>query len=296
MRKVSIAVAVLIWAAGSPGSAEPWLRESGGWQIVRGDEACSMSMSYEGPGSTELAIYTGEDTEKTSIFVTNYGWSIAKNQVMWFGFQVDDNLHTMPGAGTSINYSNGFMVDADAALLQDIARGSNLTILNEEGLIDSLSLKGSSAALAIFEKCRREVRQEVARRRADEARLAHIPADPFAKPRDSLDELGQMQLGQSDPVLKDRERFLARLNYPSRAVRAGESGEVGVLVLVGGDGLVTDCLAEKSSGSASLDLSACEDIRQYARFEPARDRNGLKSAGVFRTTLRYRLGEPVTQD
>ena len=50
--------------------------------------------------------------------------------------------------------------------------------------------------------------------------------------------------------------------------------EVGVRYRVQADGRVTDCVAERSSGIAELDRTACALIEQRFRFRPARDENG----------------------
>jgi len=57
--------------------------------------------------------------------------------------------------------------------------------------------------------------------------------------------------------------------YPSVARRLGEQGEVRLDVHVGADGSVLDVRLRTSSGSAALDRSAIDAVRQW-RFTPAR--------------------------
>lgn len=52
------------------------------------------------------------------------------------------------------------------------------------------------------------------------------------------------------------------------------SGLVGVRILVGTDGSVSNCRIARSSGNASIDGLVCELTERYVRFSPARDPDG----------------------
>lgn len=78
-------------------------------------------------------------------------------------------------------------------------------------------------------------------------------------------------------------------NYPSAALRREEEGTVGVAVTIGANGRVSGCSVTRSSGSSRLDRAACQGMRRYARFNPAKDRNGNPTTGSFSTSITYRL-------
>ena len=89
-----------------------------------------------------------------------------------------------------------------------------------------------------------------------------------------------------------QNRWAARIqnNYPSRAVRQEIEGNVGMAVVVGPDGRVTQCSVTNSSGSDILDEAACEGMQRYARYEPALDDAGNPTTGRDSMTIVYQLG------
>jgi len=76
-------------------------------------------------------------------------------------------------------------------------------------------------------------------------------------------------------------------DYPSRALREEREGVTGFRVTVGPDGRVTDCQITSSSGSPDLDQTACEKIRQRARFTPASDGEGNPTSGSYSNRVRW---------
>jgi len=76
-------------------------------------------------------------------------------------------------------------------------------------------------------------------------------------------------------------------DYPSRALREEREGTTGFRVTVGADGRVTDCQITSSSGSPDLDQTACEKIRQRARFTPATDGDGNPTTGSYQNRVRW---------
>jgi protein TonB len=72
-------------------------------------------------------------------------------------------------------------------------------------------------------------------------------------------------------------------------LRREEEGTVGVAVTIGANGRVTGCSVTRSSGSERLDSAACQGMQRYARFNPAKDRNGNPTNGSFATSITYRL-------
>ncbi|MXP40086.1 TonB family protein [Altererythrobacter soli] len=78
-------------------------------------------------------------------------------------------------------------------------------------------------------------------------------------------------------------------NYPSRALREGTEGTVGVSVTVNAEGRVSACSVTSSSGDSSLDQAACTGMERYARFDPALDRDGNPVTGSWSTRITYQL-------
>lgn len=76
-------------------------------------------------------------------------------------------------------------------------------------------------------------------------------------------------------------------DYPSRALREEREGVTGFRVTVGPDGRVSDCQITSSSGSPDLDQTACDKIRQRARFNPATDGEGNPTSGSYSNRVRW---------
>lgn len=75
--------------------------------------------------------------------------------------------------------------------------------------------------------------------------------------------------------------------YPAMSRRLGEQGVVVLRVLIGADGAAGDVQLIRSSGSARLDRSAMETIRQW-RFVPA-VRGGKPVSAWYEWQWEFRL-------
>lgn len=93
---------------------------------------------------------------------------------------------------------------------------------------------------------------------------------------------GGAAIGTGAGGYTDYSRFSpARLisNIPNseyrRLAAAGlPSGAVGVVILVGSNGQVSNCRIERSSGDSAIDALVCQLTLAYVRFDPARDPTG----------------------
>ena len=77
-------------------------------------------------------------------------------------------------------------------------------------------------------------------------------------------------------------------NYPSEALRNGESGILRLRVIVEPDGTVSKCVLNKATIAESLDPPACREMRR-AEFEPALDKDGNPMRSFYITQIIYRL-------
>ncbi|HEY7808983.1 MAG TPA: TonB family protein [Allosphingosinicella sp.] len=85
------------------------------------------------------------------------------------------------------------------------------------------------------------------------------------------------------------ERLVTVEDYPAAALRAGEQGQVRVILDIAPTGRVTGCRITASSGSAILDSSTCRLLYSRARFTPAQDAAGNAVADRFATSLTWSL-------
>jgi TonB family protein len=92
---------------------------------------------------------------------------------------------------------------------------------------------------------------------------------------------------QSKRPLRD---FFRSSTYPAQAMTEGNSGRVGLALLIDEAGKVRDCMIEETSGFATLDTMSCYTISTHARFDPALGADGkpAKSASFHR--IQWRIG------
>ena len=82
-------------------------------------------------------------------------------------------------------------------------------------------------------------------------------------------------------------------NYPARAIRREIEGTVSFVLVITPTGGVGSCVVTGSSGYDILDEAACNSLRRYARFEPARSASGEPISGTYRSRVSYSLqGDP----
>ncbi|WP_052023616.1 energy transducer TonB [Caenibius tardaugens] len=78
-------------------------------------------------------------------------------------------------------------------------------------------------------------------------------------------------------------------DYPSQAMRNGETGTVRFLLHVDASGGVSNCAVTRSSGVAALDAVTCDVVSRRARFHPARDRLGRPVSGTYANAIRWQI-------
>ncbi len=97
-----------------------------------------------------------------------------------------------------------------------------------------------------------------------------------------------------EPVGSIQGLFSAN-DYPVEALDRNEQGHVGTVIRVDATGAISDCLIEKSSGSAALDRRTCELIRLRAKYKPAHDRRGRAVASEAHETVTWRIEEDLPE-
>ncbi|HEU0310566.1 MAG TPA: energy transducer TonB, partial [Sphingomicrobium sp.] len=81
-------------------------------------------------------------------------------------------------------------------------------------------------------------------------------------------------------------------DYPLESIRNREAGTVAVVLRVGRDGRLVDCVIEQSSGYPALDSQTCRVLWLRARFVPARNKDGVPVESAWRQRIRWELPEP----
>lgn len=78
-------------------------------------------------------------------------------------------------------------------------------------------------------------------------------------------------------------------DYPREALARNQQGLTAVILRIGINGRVTECLVAESSGTESLDKATCEILRRRTKYSPARDASGGPVPGIDRARIRWLL-------
>lgn len=78
-------------------------------------------------------------------------------------------------------------------------------------------------------------------------------------------------------------------SYPARALGGGYQAALRLRLIVNTDGRVDECNVQAAVGLDDFHESACRTLRNYARFEPALDANGIPIRSYWTTSVSYRI-------
>lgn len=127
--------------------------------------------------------------------------------------------------------------------------------------VRTLSLDGLQNVLAVLESCAKDLQQywnDTEEARAGLSRQV-APEKPLAS-------------------------YVSDEDYPTQAMFGAEDGTTAFVLLVDEKGALKDCMVEKTSGVATLDMMSCNVFANRAKFIPALDKNGtpVRSATTSR--------------
>lgn len=83
--------------------------------------------------------------------------------------------------------------------------------------------------------------------------------------------------------------WLSDNDYPAEVMRNEWSGTTGFQLVIDTDGKVERCAVTESSGHKILDEATCTVLTRNARFEPARDADGVPVRDTYNGRVTWRL-------
>lgn len=109
-----------------------------------------------------------------------------------------------------------------------------------------------------------------------------VPALPPALPR--FDPVSAVP--RSNPG-----RWITNDDYRTSWINRGLEGAAGFALRIDERGRVTDCSITRSTGHSVLDQATCRLLESRARFEPARDSDGMPVTGTYNSSVRWQIPE-----
>ncbi len=85
------------------------------------------------------------------------------------------------------------------------------------------------------------------------------------------------------------KQWVTTNDYPTQELRMEHEGTARYRLSVDSAGKVSDCTITASSGFAGLDRATCDTVRRRARFEPATDEAGARTAGSFSGAVTWQI-------
>lgn len=264
-----------------------------GW-IAKSEAPCGALQQYAGKGETTLVIVRQADGGG-GIQLTNANWSAVDDRVyddIWVAIDRTPFDGKVIGV-TDASGNHGFMIIVPQAFFPAFARGTGLHVFRGDQLIDALSLKGSGGAMAAIERCRASEKRDADAAERERKRYERLPDDPFAAdappPSPPPSAAGWSSGATKLTPRGSPQAWITNDDYPANALRAEQQGTVKFRLDVDATGRVTECTITESSGSDSLDSTACSLLKRRARFTPARDAKGNGVPSSFSSRFRWEL-------
>lgn len=83
--------------------------------------------------------------------------------------------------------------------------------------------------------------------------------------------------------------LVSGMDYPGLAIIRGQTGTVGMTLLIDEKGQVADCTVEQPSGAAVLDVASCFLVQTRAKFLPAMDSKGKPMRSAVSQRISWRI-------
>jgi TonB family protein len=268
MNKTSRAIVLIAVGVGSVGATQP-RQPTAPWVVNYDDAQCVASRNY---GTEDKPLFVALKPSPTGsvmrvMLVRNGSSSVADQRPASVGF---DGKPAIPVKALSFGDSKTRRLVASVNLpMQAFAANRRASSIEIKGswFNEQLAVPGLPGVMAAFDDCLANLREVWNVSLPYSARITR-PA-------------------QSRKPLRD---LLRSRNYPSQAIREGDTGRVGLSLLIDEAGKVRDCMIEETSGFATLDTVSCYTITTHARFDPALGVDGkpAKSARFHRIQWRIR--------
>lgn len=152
----------------------------GGWTIapaVDEDGTCLMFIDYQGRYPTRLALFI-DSSGLSSLMLSNDGWTIRPEEIYKLDYQLSVGSYSNH---PTIGLKGGSLITRFEKSFPDhFAKSDYLNIYRDDVVVERLSLKGSSAAVAEVKRCVAHIQREAEAINRDRRKFEDIPSNPFS--------------------------------------------------------------------------------------------------------------------
>lgn len=179
---------ILVIALAGAASAKDF-GEHGGYQVValpgtseEKQGACVMAEDdFEGPGGTRLRLYRYvKEPGAVAVIIDNYNWTSKENEEYDLKYDFGEYFYNRKAGGTVDGIHHGFVAAFPYdEFMETFTKSKRLHVYRGDIVVDRLSLDGSAAGGAAFERCFAYVVADDRAKARERARWKSIPKDPF---------------------------------------------------------------------------------------------------------------------
>ena len=276
------------------------LEPSSAWHVEYADEKCFLFRTFGNDGEAHLLSFSqGGPAGGFSLVASGPSFKRFRNRretTVAFGDDIVEDA-TLPYTGesaiygASVIYSNlSISSGATAASQTTSDNESEHAALSDGGLAKlpqiDLSLADKAVHFSLRQR-KREVRFETGNLKAPMAALNACSQDLLTFWGLDLEQHKQVQ---RFPVWENVNDVVEEIHaqYPSKALRKGESAIFDLRVIISPVGEVVECKLDRITIADSLNSPVCK-LMKDAKFKPAIDANGNPMSSFYLTKLTYRI-------
>lgn len=262
------------------------LTPSGHWSLDYGDHACTLTRQFtSAEGDVLLQIEQLAPGHLVNVIVASEHFGAGRGNVSLLvepGTQAreqDDTLRGRSGSLRVARFADSLLPDTEPAVaLVDPASTARFRQLEDS--ITALSLTNAFDRPIKLNLRELGTAMEPMRNCVDDL-LRSWGWDPAIAATVAVAPVRVAQIHLARRVLEA---------YPRDMARQGQSARVTVVLLVGPDGRVANCRAHNPEPFPVFETVTCEKLREYARYEPARDAGGNAVSGFDWMDVIFSLG------
>ncbi len=253
-------------AAGSPAAAEP-RRPTASWVVNYDDAQCVATRNYGTQDKPLILAFKPSVTGSVvRIMMIRKGPAFEAEQRS-ASLRFDDKPPIAVNALAYGDAKTGQFVATANLPMQTIAANRRAATINFRGATfnEQLAVSGFAGISAFFDDCLANLRQA-------------WNAGPHSN-----------RLKQPSRPKQPLRQFFSRGTFPTLALQSGNTGTVGVSLMIDEAGKVRDCMVEETSGFATLDSTSCYVISSRARFEPAVGTDGKSAKSAYFQRIHWQI-------
>ena len=268
MTKPFRAILLVAVAIGSIGAANP-RKPTSQWVLDYGDAQCVASRNY---GTEDKPLLLGLKPSPTGsvmrvLLIRSGGSSDAEQRPASIRFDGRPAI-----AVNALSYGDRKAKRQVASINLPMTtfaanRRASTIEIKGSGFGEQLAVPGLAGVAEEFDNCVANLRSVW--------NVGQPHSDRVARPAQAKRPLGELFRSTS---------------YPQQAMMEGNTGRVGITLLIDEAGKVGDCMIEETSGYATLDAMSCYTISTHARFEPAIGTNGKPVKSAIFQRISWRIG------